>query len=191
VALALTASARGGLILGTDDIEINGGFNTVFDTVPVKLMMTRDFTPGVGSPFPISGTSIIGASDVGKTWRIDQPSTDVVLAELRDADLLGAFGVQVSLFNPDGDSFGRWFTSELTLVSQGQDLDLIGARTDEIIVTLLAFSTTSPGSDINGDGVWTNYSMTFRYDFVSIPAPGATSLLAVAGVFARRRRHRV
>lgn len=190
LAVALANPAHGSILLGSHDIVITGGFNTVFDTLPVKFMMSPDFNLGPIYNVPISGTSVIGASDVGTTWSINAPSVELVLDEFTDADMFGAIGVQITLFHPDGDSFGGWFIAEIGFASHGLDLDLIATQGDEIVVTLLAFSTVSPGNDINGDGIWTNYSMTFRYDFISIPAPGAASLLAAGGLIACRRRRR-
>jgi len=47
----------------------------------------------------------------------------------------------------------------------------------------------SPGLDLNGNGIWTDWSMSGTYDFYGYPIPEPTTgLLLLAGAFVLRRR---
>jgi hypothetical protein len=190
LAACFARPALGTIILASDEIHLIGGFNTVFDSVPIQFVMTRDYRPGFGERFPISGTSIVSEADVGRVWTIGAPSTAAILEELGDDDLFGAFGVKMTNFHPDNDSSSIVSTSEVYLQVLGNYIPLLAQETDRINFTLLQFKAESPGSDINGDGVWTNYSIKYRIDFVIAPPPASCAPLLIAGFYPRRRSRR-
>lgn len=190
--LSIATAGQAQTVVGSFQLVDQGGFGGLFDTMNVSLGMVKDL-------FPFEPTNLIffeedleiGLSDVGTTWTSDTASMSLIRTELQDADSNDSFGVRVGLELPDGDEFVYFQTVlESEFPAFGLDLATIASETDEIRVTLLSFSTESPGRDLNGDGVWTDYAARYQFDFVSIPTPGVGAVLLCAGggVLVRRAR---
>lgn len=108
----------------------------------------------------------------------------------------------VAGFLTDGFSFGddtfqdiivlRTLGSENMLdvhVPRISEYDLFGYTVDRID-RHLTFSIESPGQDLNGDGVWTDFHIGGVYEFwgTPIPEPATLLLLALGSVALLRRR---
>lgn len=72
-----------------------------------------------------------------------------------------------------------------------QGVDLNGLIIDSVTRTITV-ELDSPGSDPNGDGIWTDFLVTGAYEIYGspIPEPASLSLLVVGSALALRKRKR-
>ena len=96
---------------------------------------------------------------------------------------------------PDSLEQGWWSASGPILAAGGgPDPDLSGYEIDYITQTLTV-SHDSPGKDLNGDGIWTDWSVSGVYEFYGnpvVPEPATLILLAFGGfaIVSRSRTRR-
>jgi hypothetical protein len=134
---------------------------------------------------------ILTLGDVGRTF---MASTDGYsdldgFAERLTNGVDELFGVgskiRVGLGGGSGISF--WSESEFfaSFLPPGA-VDFSGHLIDEVTLTLDALTLDTPGSDPNGDGLWTD--ITAEITVTVIPEPGTLLLLGLGGLALMRRR---
>lgn len=188
ITMALASSTHAGIVIGSFTVPLSGGFSGVADSVLITHLMETDFIPGPPGVIVFGGPTTIGEADVGMTWSTDPTSLGLILDQFGDSDAFDALGFDIEVATTDGPQHIGQLLGEFGFAGQGLDLNLLATQTNQIVATLASFSLESPGSDPDGDGVWTDYSMEVRYDFISLPAPGAASMFAIGGVLTSRRR---
>ena len=82
-----------------------------------------------------------------------------------------------------------WFYGDGTCAS---GIDFAGSTIQTILVETTTFDVFSPGSDPNGDGIWTDFHVLANVRIYGVPEPSTmlllgTGLLGVVGI-ARRRK---
>lgn len=174
------APAQAEVVLGSIELFFGFGAQSTLPTMTMGFGMIAD--QGTSNPadrlFAVDQT-LISASDVGATWVTDSATAAAIRAHLADDDRIDALGFYA--YTGTNDVTGRVEEADF---GDRLDLDLI-AQMDEMRVTLLMWQPI-PGHK----PTWTDYLFRVRYEFVSIPAPGATAALGAAGLLAVRRRRR-
>jgi hypothetical protein len=144
-----------------------GGSNAVENVVQILFCIDNDFqnclTHSDSLTFPL-----IGIGSAGSTIEVDtsSPGFAAVVAQLTDGalDQIGYIGGTPNyvagpgwFISPEPDFFGTQVgPSGIDLA--GYAIDKIGFRVDSI-------SLASPGSDPNGDGIWTDFSISGAFLF--------------------------
>jgi hypothetical protein len=143
----------------------NGGILGVFTEVQLLLCIANDFTTCFGHPLETI-TFSINVTNVGSTIWIDatSPTFENFVAQITD----GAVDLVEELETPDGVTgvlFGApeplWFGADVG----PSGVDLSGYEIHRIGVRIDAVSFSSPGSDPNGDGNWTDFTVQGAFIF--------------------------
>jgi len=183
VSIALgTAQVVQAAVLGTEDFTLSGGTDDIFTEFKPTLAIAPA-APGVTSSAPATtaplfvGTSIT-PTDVGRTLTATQatdPNFNDFAALLTD----GRFKkVTLAL------GAGTLGNSELSLTkvgdSFGQNVSLFGSTIDSISLRVDSLTLNTPGTDLNGNGVWTDYSFvgTAVIDGEPVPVPEPISVIS-------------
>jgi len=190
ISLACLSTANAETLVGSLTVNTSGGARAVFESLTLGWGLWID---GMGelpeNRLFIVPDSEIGVAHVGTTWTADSAVTTKILEQFADDDSIDALGhhsiIQSQQFG-DFESYSE--TPEWIFPNVGLDLEQLASQTDEIRLTLLSFSTESPGDDPWGDGFWTDWQMQYRFDFVTIPSPGTFIILAPLLATTRRRR---
>ncbi len=182
------SAARADVVVGSFDLTDAGGPSALFDTLPVAFGMQNDFIQDPEG-FVLFGGGEVGAADVGTVWTSSSAEMDAMRAWLQDDNEFDLVGLTTEITLANGSVFGYFYgVAELSFPFYGLDLETVATQADELRVTLLSFSAVSPGDDPNQDGVWTDYEMSYRFEFVSVPGPGAMATLAFGATALGRRR---
>lgn len=96
------------------------------------------------------------------------------------------------VYGTDGPlSAGRWSEAFWAAhVFSTAPADFSGYRLDQIVLVVDAADWTSPGSDPNGNGVWTDYLLKTHVEFfgTAVPEPATALITGLAGAALLRRR---
>jgi len=190
--MAFVASANAEIVLGSFELNENKSFERIFESMSVSLGMVKNGIPTPSNRVFLAENLQLTTADIGTTWVTDPATMEVMRTEMLDSDTRDLFGIMVTLPSLKGGFGVSYFEgpSEGQFPGLGLDLALLASQTDEIRVTLQSFSYDSPGSDPNGDGIWTEYTTSYLFEFVSVPAPSSAALLLTGGVLAGRRKRR-
>ena len=206
-------------VLGTEDFTTSGGAGDIFSEFHPTLAQAPAVTgrvrggstPATGAPL-FQGTSITTA-DVGRTFTV----TEATDANFKDfaANLTDGKPEKITFSLGSGEVRG----AELSISKSGAlfngNPDLKGNTINSIDFRINSLTLDTPGTNPNGDGVWTNYSFdgtlsvngqptvdppstlsTYSH-FNSTPVPEPSSAFAMlvfslcaTGGFFRKRRSR-
>jgi len=168
-------------LLGTYQWGVDGGgTQKIVTEAPMSLWM--NFVPPLPNPVCISW--VISENDVGDTLFHDAESDP------------GFSGVVDYLINGQHDYVGIHFlgggrniTEDAMTDAMGiQQVDFFGYDITRIGLTVHYLTFDTPGSNPNGDGIWTDYSYEVSTSFYGIPEPSTLLLLCLGGVIVRRKR---
>lgn len=167
-----------------------GGGNNIFDAFDVDVWLYSEW--GGPRSDTIFDSVIVTSADVGSTYLATSSSdtgfNDVVswlTNGVEDRFMLhfyiipspgsgvGGFGIGYS----ETDIFGDVTLNGIDL--GGYDIEAIAMRVDSLWFD-------SPGRNLNGDGIWTDYGYDLTFTF--IPEPGTVLLLGLGAVVLRRKR---
>jgi len=192
-AFILANSAQADTVVGSFDMLLNGGTWGIVDTLGIELgLVTNVIDPwNPANRILIASQPVLTASDVGSIWTSDPATMAQVLVNLQDSDDTDAFGVFGTAGDPGEPNLYFTGTLESDFGLVGLDREDIASLTDYMRVTMISLSFNTPGDDPNGDGNWTNFESTFRFEFVSVPTPATIAPIAASGLLVFRRRRRV
>lgn len=127
------------------------------------------------SAVELFGLLSLGPANVGRSVKADgsaEEEMDQVLAQLRDGqeDMMRfrASLVRISGGAAEGDSVSL-AESEAFFPTHPTFVDFSEFVIEEIHMTLEGLTLSSPGSDENGDGQWTDYSYRVTYTVIGYP----------------------
>jgi len=188
--LAIGGSAQGEMIVGTYDFQqmafSPAGVPDFLSNYGIGVFRNGGFQPA--DQFLVTdGLIDIYPTDVGTSWTSDAATSASIIEQFQDGDLTDGIGL-VQMVGP--------FTTVATLSesffgAEGLDLAAIASQMDVLRVTLASYIIEPP--DPNRTGTFPGpedwfYDVTFRFDFISVPAPSAAAPLLIGGAFAARRR---
>jgi len=183
VSIALgTAQVVQAAVLGTEDFTLSGGTDDIFTEFKPTLAIAPA-APGVTSSAPATsaplfvGTSITPA-DVGRTFTATEANdsnfnnfaallTNGKLNKVTLALGAGTLGNSELSLTKVGDSFG-------------QNVSLFGIAIDSISLQINSLTLNTPGTDLNGNGAWTDYSFTGTAVIDGEPVPVPEPISAIS-----------
>src|ERR1051325_11049531 len=123
-------------------------------------------------------------SQVGQVFSVDQSVDPQV--NLFTSRLTNGFNDLINIVErlPGGGSFGQ-LTSEASFFStrpaSGNGIDLTGFSIERIDMTINQLSISSPGRDLNHNGIWTDYSVQATLSFIGSPVPEPCGTAIILG----------
>jgi hypothetical protein len=143
-------------ILGTENFSVSGGSSEIFTNLPIRFTIgpvVFDEPAPIGGGFaPLFEGIVLTPTDVGQTFTVNEatdPDFDNFVTFLTDGKP-DSFALEYEPGSFIGVSGNGVF---------GGDLDLIGNTIDSISLQLNTLTISTPGSDPNDDGIWTDYSI--------------------------------
>jgi hypothetical protein len=204
VAFLLTISARQSSadILMSYNATLHGGGAIVISNLYFSFGYVYD--PFTAGPKTLFGAIPWTNGDAGKTVTVssdaDDPNWSTFVSLITDGstDIQGVFnnpfGINVSDAPNDSNVVAGVAGTEAAFLFGNRNdprIDLHGSTIDSASITVNSISVTSPGSDPNHDGIWTDGIANVTFTVMGEPpAPEPTSLstLAFASLLALRRR---
>jgi PEP-CTERM motif len=175
--------------VATANISSGGGIHAI---ISQDLRITLGYT---GPTNTIFGQFTFHTSDVGSTFSIDQSSDPGFLPFLARATN-GTLNTLSEISYAGGSLTGKDVpeTSFFTSFPYGGNngIDLGGFQIQRIDLTLNSLNFASPGSNPNGDGIWTDYSWNATVSFIGIlpvPEPGSAAILSTGLLVLLWRKH--
>jgi len=170
VLLLLPIASFGSTILATRDIFTAGGSAQITSTVEINVRVIDQARTQFLDVF----FEDVGESDVGTTFILDSGSI------FDDAVSIITNGVNDSIYTEFAGS-GIQRTEALFFFddsSGASGIDLAGATIERFELVINQLSVESPGTDNNGDGIWTTYSGNATFNVVGtlgaqVPVPAA------------------
>jgi len=175
-----TAQVAQAAVLGTEDFTLSGGTDDIFTEFKPTLAIApalpelRSSAPATTAPLFV-GTSITPA-DVGRTFTATEANDSnfnnfvALLTNGKLNKVTLAFGA------------GTLGNSELSLTkvgdSFGQNTNLFVSTIDSISLQINSLTLNTPGTDLNGNGVWTDYSFTGTAVIDGEPVPEPISVIS-------------
>jgi hypothetical protein len=160
------------------DVE-GGGTSQIVSEAPLYLWT---------NPFPFPPHSafiswIISEDDVGDTFFSDAESDPgfMSVVDYLTNGQLDCFGIE---FLGGGHSLPEDTLTDAAGIPQ---CDFYGYDITRIGLTVHDLTFDTPGSNPNGDGIWTDYSYEVSTSFYGIPEPSTLLLLALGAVMVRKR----
>lgn len=177
------------VVIASQDGYVEGGTHALFDHLTLGWGLWIDGRSDLPENllFLVPDT-LIGTADIGTSWTAAPVVTAQVLAQLADDDDLDELGWHRYLDGPWGE-FENYAGHPESLWLPTFDRFYVAAQTDLIRLTLIDLTISSPGDDPWGDGVWTDWSMQYRFDFIAIPGPATLFVLGLPAIPRRRTRH--
>ena len=167
-----------------------GGANSIFDAFDVDVWLYR----GMGEPrsATIFDSVIITSADVGSTYLATSSSdtgfNDVVswlTNGIEDRFMLFFFYISPGYGSGIGGSgIGRGETDIFAGVTLN-GTDLGGYDIEAIAMRVESLWFDSPGSNPNGDGIWTDFGYDLTFTF--IPEPATILLVGLGAVVLRKK----
>jgi uncharacterized protein (TIGR03382 family) len=205
VGLAAMRAAGGSILLGEYNDHSFWGIRGVFTEAQVTTYLSPDFGSLVGEGVLWEGITVeSGVTRMDTATFGDDPDFQRYVELLTDGldwylydrmifspqDTIAPFSFE-SIRLPIGDDWGGGGGGDdsfRALPDEGTP-DLIG-KTIHYVQRTVTLTLTSPGSDPNGDGFWTDIEFQTLTQIYGTPEPtsGMCALLAAAAVLRRRRR---
>ena len=172
-------------------------FGDSFGVASVNNAATVSFSElvGIRTYCPIFDELTLTRNNVGHLYTFTQandPDFNSMVAILTDG-VAETVGYSLNLV-PGGGGQGHWalesrFFSQLPVGGNG--IDFRGFKIDSIALRLDLLDISSPGTNPNGDGIWTDcsYSGQISVNYEPVPEPATTVLIAILalllGVFGK------
>jgi hypothetical protein len=163
--------------VATANLSSGGGIHAIINQ---DLRITLGYT---GPTNTIFGQFTFHTSDVGSTFSIDQSSDPGFISFLARATN-GTPNTLAETFYVGGNQSGKEVTEPIFYTGfpygGNNGLDLGGFQIQRIDLTLNSLAFSSPGSNPNGDGIWTDYGWSATVSFIGIipvPEPNAGAIL--------------
>lgn len=170
-------------LLGTHQWSSHGGSRQIVTGGTMSLWM--NLYPG--SVDPVSISWVISNNDIGDTFFSDAESGP------------GFSRVVDYLTNGQNDSVGIAFLGGGHFISEDTMTDVMGIPQVDfygyditrigLTVNNLTFDT--PGSNPNGNGIWTDYSYDVSTSFYGTPEPSSCAFVILGGLYIFRKRQQV
>lgn len=161
IALVIGGAAHAA-VLGTEDFTSSGGASDIFNEFKVTLAIgpaTVGPGPNASAPAtnaPLFGGTSVTPADVGRTFTATQdndPNFNDFAALLTDGRLdrvtlsfgSGSLGISGLFLTKSGRLFGG-------------NPDLVGNTINSVTLQINSLTLNTPGTNPNGDGIWTDYS---------------------------------
>jgi len=173
------ANVRSADIIATAEISGGGGSHFIGNSVQLYVS-NGGATNGGGAAIFDSFT--FTAAQLGQTFSVDQ-TVDAQFSAFVSR-LTNGFNDQITRISKlTGGGESGLLTSEASFFSTrpagGNGIDLAGFTIDRIDMTINQISIESPGSNLSGDGNWTDYSIQATLSFIGsqVPEPTGAALI--------------
>lgn len=178
-----------GELLATYDSEWGGGTAHVFDSITHFTFLSEEFNAQEGLGTLFEDIVIYGsATQIDTVTAIDDPEFAVYAALLTDGEDWWLY----DRFEFDGGAAGAFHLESVRLDftdPNHEGSDLAGYEIESVTRTITVM-LDSPGSDPNGDGIWTDFDVNTLFEIHgTIPEPSSLVVLAIGagGLLLRHR----
>jgi hypothetical protein len=166
--------------------ELNGGGGSHFIGTSVQLYVSNGGATNGGTAAVFDALSFTSVN-LGQVFSLDQtvdPQFNLFVSRLTNG-----FNDQITRISrlTGGGSSGL-LTSEANFFTTrppgGNGIDLTGFTIDHIEMRINQISIDSPGRNLQGDGIWTDYSIQATMSFIGspVPEPSAAALIGAGMV---------
>ncbi|MEO1088573.1 MAG: hypothetical protein AAFY88_30435 [Acidobacteriota bacterium] len=137
-------------------VLINGsGRFSSDETTEIRMNLFFGASAGDNTRALVTSTGIGDAGKIFRANRTTNPNFDSIAATLTNG--LDDFYIQLHAIESGGGGTSRLESSVFGDIPGGNGIDLEGFDVTDIIFKVTSFTLESPGSDPNGDGIWTEY----------------------------------
>lgn len=173
-------------VLGYMDYNKTSGAMGVSDTLKIQFYHKQGATPDYN---PLEW--YIQISDIGSTFHI----TSADSASFDDCVTMLTNGIDEEVYMSStivvgGGSFTHGAESEKFIKIGFDAPDFAGYEIQSIALKLNAMTIVSPGSNPNGDGNWTDFTIDADLEIYGVPEPATLVMLGMGSLALFRKRKR-